>query len=162
MTVDGEVREMPERGYGSQGILKLSKGKEIKGQGGTTGLLLTGLKKKFNITTIGFFILKSSRRWEFDRYALSQRQHKLSWELQDQIKLKVRAEYNKHKAASVEAYGYNEFYLINGKDMQVQNANLDEIKENAKKGDIRRAFSKSMKQRTVSRVLLNKFIKQVA
>ena len=30
--------------------------------------------------------------------------------------------------------------------MQVQNANLDEIKENAKKGDIRRAFSKSMKQ----------------
>ena len=83
MTVDGEVREMPERGYGSQGILKLSKGKEIKGQGGTTGLLLTGLKKKFGITTIGFFILKSSRRWEFDRYALSQRQHKLSWELQD-------------------------------------------------------------------------------
>ena len=162
MTVDGVVREMPERGYGSQGILKLSKGKEIKGQGGTTGLLLTGLKKKFGITTIGFFILKSSRRWEFDRYALSQRQHKLSWELQDQIKLKVRAEYNKHKAASVEAYGYNEFYLINGKDMQVQNANLDEIKEDAKKGDIRRAFSKSMKQRTVSRVLLNKFIKQVA
>ena len=46
--------------------------------------------------------------------------------------------------------------------MQVQNANLDEIKEDAKKGDIRRAFSKSMKQRTVSRVLLNKFIKQVA
>ena len=27
---------------------------------------------------------------EFDRYALSQRQHKLSLELQDQIKLKVR------------------------------------------------------------------------
>jgi len=46
--------------------------------------------------------------------------------------------------------------------MKVENTNLDEIKENAKKGDIKRLFSKSMKQRTVSRVLLNKFIKQVA
>jgi len=161
-TVDGRLVELPERGYGSQGILKLSKGKEIKSQGGTTGLLLQGLKKKFGITTIGFFILKSARRWEFDRYALSQRQQKLTWDLQDQIKMKVRQEYNKHKAASVEAYGYNEFYLINGKDMVVQNANLDELKEDAKKGDIRRVFSKSMKQRTVSRVLLNKFIRQVA
>ena len=46
--------------------------------------------------------------------------------------------------------------------MQVQNANLDEIKENAKKGISEDRFSKSMKQRTVSRVLLNKFIKHVA
>jgi hypothetical protein len=46
--------------------------------------------------------------------------------------------------------------------MKVENSNLDELKETSKKGDIKRIFGKSMKSRTVSRVLLSKFIKQVA
>ena len=46
--------------------------------------------------------------------------------------------------------------------MKVENNNLNELKEDAKKGDIKRVFGKSMKSRTVSRVLLSKFVKQVA
>ncbi len=74
----------------------------------------------------------------------------------------LKKEFSKNKSCATQQDGYNEFYLINGKDMKVQNANLDEIKEDAKKGDIKRVFTKSMKSRTVSRVLLSKFIRQVA
>jgi ABC-type Zn uptake system ZnuABC Zn-binding protein ZnuA len=76
--------------------------------------------------------------------------------------MQLKKEFSKNKSVAVSQNGYNEFYLINGKDMSVQNSDLNELKEDAKKGDIKRIFTKSMKSRTVSRVLLSKFIRQVA
>ena len=46
--------------------------------------------------------------------------------------------------------------------MDVQQVDLSQLKDGAKKGDIRRLFSKSMSNRIQSRVVLNKFIEQVA
>jgi hypothetical protein len=48
--------------------------------------------------------------------------------------------------------------------MEVENANqgLDSITGDLKAGKIKQIFSKSMKGRITSRVLLNKFIEQVA
>ena len=64
---------------------------------------------------------------------------------------------------AVQQEGYNEFYIINGKTMKVENSQLNDIKTDAKAGEIKRIFGKSMKQRTVSeyyyRSLLNKWHK---
>ena len=146
-------------GYGKKALLKIGT-KYIQSKGNTTSLLLQGLKKKFNITTIGFFIVKTRRSWEFERYLGVD--HIKDYSLREQKIMTLKKEFSKNKSCSTMQEGYNEFYLINGKDMSVQNANLNELKEDAKKGDIKRVFTKSMKSRTVSRVLLSKFIRQVA
>ncbi len=146
-------------GYGKTALLKIGS-KYIKTKGNTTALLLQGLKKKYGITTIGFFIVKTRRSWEFERYLGLE--HIKDWSLREQKTMQLKKEFSKNKSVAVSQNGYNEFYLINGKDMSVQNSDLNELKEDAKKGDIKRIFTKSMKSRTVSRVLLSKFIRQVA
>ena len=73
-----------------------------------------------------------------------------------------RSEFLKNKCASVRQEGYTEYFLINAKSMKVENADLANVLSDTKKGDIKRIFGKSMKNRTVSRVLLSKFIKRVA
>ena len=129
---------------------------------GTTGLLLEGLKRKFNMTTIGFYLLKRTQRYEFERYALSGKQRDLPYSLREELLTKKKAEFNKNKSCSVKSDGYSDFFLINAKTMKVENTDLNELKEDSKKGDIKRIFGKSMKSRTVSRILLSKFIKRVA
>jgi hypothetical protein len=165
-TVDGKLK-CPGDSYGTIPILKLGS-KQIKSSGedywrnSTTGLLLEGLKRKFKLTTIGFFLIKNTRRWEFDRYALSDKQQNLPYSIKDEIKQKIRSEFLKNKCASVRQEGYSEYFLINAKTMKVENADLANVLSDTKKGDIKRIFGKSMKNRTVSRVLLSKFIKRVA
>jgi hypothetical protein len=60
--------------------------------------------------------------------------------------------------------GYNKYFLLNGKKMSVQTTDqsLNEIKTDMKAGRIKQLFSKNMKGRITSRVLLNKFIEEVA
>ena len=147
-------------GYGKKALLKIGSKYIQNKTGNTTSLLLNGLKKQFGITTIGFFIVKTRRSWEFERYLGVD--HIRDYALREAKIMTLKKEFSKNKSCATQQDGYNEFYLINGKDMKVQNANLDEIKEDAKKGDIKRVFTKSMKSRTVSRVLLSKFIRQVA
>jgi hypothetical protein len=45
--------------------------------------------------------------------------------------------------------------------MDIENANLNAIKSDNTTSEIKRIFSKSMKGRLYSRVLLNKFIEQI-
>lgn len=156
--IDGTLQPKRE-GYGKTALLKVGS-KYIKTKGNTTALLLQGIKRKYNVTTIGFFIVKTRRSWEFERYLGLD--HIKDYFLRDQKADMLKKEFSKNKSVAVSQNGYNEFYLINGKDMSVDNANLNDLKEDAKKGDIKRVFTKSMKSRTVSRVLLSKFIKQVA
>ena len=54
------------------------------------------------------------------------------------------------------------YYIVNAKDMKVQNTDLEGINDTMKTGKIKQLFSKSMKGRITSRVLLNKFIEKVA
>ena len=129
---------------------------------GTTGLLLEGLKRKFNMTTIGFYLLKRTQRYEFERYAFGMKQRELPYSLREELYHKKRAEFTKNKSCSVKQDGYTDFFLINAKTMKVENTDLNELKDDSKKGEIKRIFGKSMKARTVSRILLSKFIKRVA
>ena len=167
-TQDGKLTKT-DNDWGAIPVLKLG-AKQIKAKGNdyyrnsTTGLLLEGLKRKFNLTTIGFFLLQRTQRYEFERYALSEKQMSLPWGIREELYNKIRSEFTKNKSASVKQEGYSEYFIINAKTMRVENTNLEELDKmtTPKRGDYKRIFGKSMKSRTVSRVLLSKFIRRVA
>ena len=58
--------------------------------------------------------------------------------------------------------GYDEIYLLVGDNMQVEDGQMATPSENAKKGEIKRLFTSTLKSNKQSRILLNKFISQVA
>ena len=58
--------------------------------------------------------------------------------------------------------GWSELYLIKGgKDLNVEDSVL-EVKDDAKKGEIKRAFSKFNKGKLKNRLLLSKFVDMIA
>ena len=58
--------------------------------------------------------------------------------------------------------GWTELYLIRGgKNLDVKETNLD-VNTGAKKGEIKRAFSKMNKNKLKNRLLLSKFVDMVA
>jgi hypothetical protein len=67
------------------------------------------------------------------------------------------------KAIAINKSGYSKYFLLDGKKMNVENFSFDdaEIKK-ATPSEFKRLFGKSMQSRLVSRVVLNKFIKEVA
>ena len=121
-----------------------------------TNLLLDVIRKEHGVSTIGFFILKRTRGWDADKYLGSSYTN-------DEKYLKRRAQLRKNKVAVInDEYGYDEFYVLNKKHLNVENSSISDIPDTANTKDIRRAFSNSMKGRITSRVLLNKFIERVA
>jgi hypothetical protein len=76
---------------------------------------------------------------------------------------KVMAEFRKNKVLVVtENTGYDELYLLAGGSMNVSDSHMATPSEDAKKGEIKRLFAGSLKSNHSSRVVLNKFISQVA
>ena len=127
---------------------------------GITGTLLNMLRDYHNITTIGFYLVKRIRRWETDVYFRPQ--HIRDYTKREEIYQKNRSKFNKEKVCTVPQKGYDDYYIVNAKDMKVENTDLDGINDTMKTGKIKSLFSKSMKGRITSRVLLNKFIEKVA
>ena len=128
---------------------------------GFTGTLLNLLRKYHGVTTIGFYLIKRIRRWETDMYFRPQGR-KLTWDQKEAQYHKNRQKFNKEKSVSVAQMGYDDYYIVNAKDMKVENTDLKGINDTMKPGKIKNLFSKSMKGRITSRVLLNKFIEKVA
>ncbi len=125
---------------------------------GLTSMLLRSLKDQYDVNVIGFFILKRVKRWDIERYfdgaTYFEREKKY---------LDARKQMTKDKAIIVNKKSYDKFFLLDGKSMDVQNFDIQEAK--VKKGtpsELKRIFGKSMKNRLVSRVVLNKFIQEVA
>ena len=127
-----------------------------------TTILLDMIRKKYGVKTVGFYILKDLRRWSFDRFVPEYETNKNGRTIKVRDRQVQRKKFLKDKSLCISKRGYNEYYLLNGKSMDVQQVDLSQLKDGAKKGDIRRLFSKSMSNRIQSRVVLNKFIEQVA
>ena len=75
----------------------------------------------------------------------------------------MRKELTRDKAIAVNADGYDKFFILDGKKLDVENLDMSNVE--VKKGtpsELKRIFGKSMANRLVSRVVLNKFIKEVA
>ena len=120
-----------------------------------TSTILDTIKKKHNIKTIGFYLIKRTRGYESDRFFRA-------YGTDRDAALKRKKDFTKDKVCTINKPGYDEYFLVNVKNMAVQNADLDTIKTDMKAGRIKQLFSKSMKGRITSRVLLNKFIQNVA
>jgi len=120
-----------------------------------TSTILDSIKKKHNVKTIGFYLIKRTRGYENERFFRSYGKDR-------DDSLKRKKDFTKDKVCTVDKPGYDEYFLVNVKNMAVQNTDLSSLKSDMKAGRIKQIFSKSMKGRITSRVLLNKFIQNVA
>jgi len=75
----------------------------------------------------------------------------------------ARKQMTKDKAIAVNKEGYDKYFLLDGKRMKVENFSLDDAQiKKETVGEFKRMFGKAMQNRLVSRVVLNKFIQEVA
>jgi len=121
--------------------------------------LLNHIKKSYNVNVIGFYIIKRVRRWDIEKYITNYTDYS------DKIaKYNVlRKQMTKDKAIAVDHEGYHKYFILDGKKLDIQNFDMNQ--EQVKKGtpsELKRIFGKSMANRLVSRVVLNKFIQEVA
>ena len=144
--------------YDKQAVLQIGKDKIVsEGYGDLTTKLLNHIGKKYDMNVIGFFILKRVKNWDIEQYLdgdFVARQKALAI---------AKKEMSKNKAIAVDKNGYSKYFLLDGKKMKVEQFDLAEA--NVKKGtssELKRIFGKSMANRLVSRVVLNKFIAEVA
>jgi len=154
--------KMERSGYSGQMILKHGKKSytlpdDVFSYSGQrlTSLLLTILKSKYGVVNLGFYILKNVRSYEAERYFGNKWSDREKYE-------KNKKDWLKNNVACVEQSGYDQYFVMNGKKMEVETTDISEITNDMKAGRIRQLFSKSMKGRITSRVLLNKFIERVA
>jgi hypothetical protein len=67
----------------------------------------------------------------------------------------------KNKFYDLKDAGYDKYFLVNNKDLIVENSELSVEKDSSKK-DIMKAFITNQKKKLINRVLLNKFIAEIA
>jgi hypothetical protein len=121
-------------------------------------MLLDYISKEYDTNVIGFYLLKRVRRWDLERYAEGK-----DYYAREKDYARLRKQMTKEKAVDVDKFGYNKYFLINGKTMKVENFSLQEATvKKGTTGELKRIFAGSMKQRITSRVVLNKFIQEVA
>ena len=120
---------------------------------GLTENLLQILKDRTGSKVLGFYV---SARKRIDNYAMDKY-------FDYQMRSKIHAQFRKDKVVTVtNSTGYDEIYLLAGDNMQVQDGQMATPSENAKKGEIKRLFTSTLKGNKQSRVMLNKFISKVA
>jgi hypothetical protein len=125
-----------------------------------TDTLLDMIKSDHNPTIVGFYIIKRIRRLDLDRFIGTDYK---DYEHKEKLRFKIQKAFRTENAAIVKQNGYDKYFLLNGKKLKVENFNLQDA--TVKKGtgaELKRLFGKSMKNRLVSRVVLNKFIAEVA
>ena len=128
-----------------------------------TDALLKVLKQRTGCKVLGFFVDEKTTigKSTLNRYFPQEDFYGLGFKTFD--RKKVNAEFRKNKVLVVtENTGYDELYLLAGGKMNVVDSGMATPSENAKKGEIKRLFAGSLKNSKTSRVVLNKFIKQVA
>ena len=127
-----------------------------------TDSLLDALRERTGTKVLGFYIASGKK---IDRYTLEKYFPVYSYDKKQKVfdRKKVMAEYRKNKCLVVKHNSaYDEFYLLAGGNLQVSDGQMATPSENAKKSEIKRLFTSTLKENKDSRVVLNKFISQVA
>jgi len=154
-----EKSEYDDEEYYRQKVYQIGKSKFVGSYGDFTNNLLTHLQKEHKCNVIGFYVIKRVKRWDIEKYINNYKDYS------DKINQynKLRKELTRDKAIAVNADGYNKFFILDGKKLAVESFDMGNVE--VKKGtpsELKRIFGKSMANRLVSRVVLNKFIKEVA
>jgi hypothetical protein len=126
-----------------------------------TNGLLDSLRERTGTKVLGFYISSGK---QVDRNTMDQYFPSYSYDGRKTFdRKKVMAEFRKNKCLVVKhSIGYDEFYLLAGGEMQVTDGQMATPSENAKKSEIKRLFASNLKTNRDSRIVLNKFISQVA
>ena len=149
--------------YKSNMILRDTKTKKeyLVGFRDMTHSLLDSLRERTGTKVLGFYISSGK---QVDRNTMDQYFPSYSYDGRKTFdRKKVMAEFRKNKCLVVKhSIGYDEFYLLAGGEMQVTDGQMATPSENAKKSEIKRLFASNLKTNRDSRIVLNKFISQVA
>ena len=121
--------------------------------------LLNHIKKQHDVNVIGFYIIKRVRRWDLEKHVGDYKDY---YDKEKKVN-NMRKELTKHKAVACVNEGYDKYFILDGKKMAVENFDMSgaEVKKGTP-SELKRIFGKSMANRLVSRVVLNKFIQEVA
>jgi len=123
-----------------------------------TAMLLNHIKSEHNVNVIGFFLLKRIRKWDLERMCVGK-----TYIDREKEYNQMRKQMTKEKAVAVDKPGYNKYFILNGKTMDVKNFSMaDATVKKGTSSELKRIFAGSMKDRITSRVVLNKFIQEVA
>jgi len=123
-----------------------------------TAMLLNHIKSEHNVNVIGFFLLKRIRKWDLERMCAGK-----TYLDREKEYNQMRKQMTKEKAVAVDKPGYNKYFILNGKTMDVKNFSMaDATVKKGTSSELKRIFAGSMKDRITSRVVLNKFIQEVA
>ena len=119
----------------------------------TTETLFNSLRKATGANIIGFFLVNRLDRYKASHYSIDNN----SFE-------SIMDSWRKEKCIVAEIDGYDNLYIIkDGSDLQIEErSELDKIDAGSKKSAIRTAFKKMNRKKLRNRVVLNKFIEQVA
>ena len=160
------------RGYRAQTVIKdgnkryttaFSELDRISGsRASLTSSLLKMIKDKYNATTIGFYLSKRVNKNSFEHFVPASIYKNGQYQGVNPNFEKLRKQFLKDKVIEILRPGYDSYYVVNAKDMDVENYTLGNIAADESTSNIKRMFTKSMKNRIYSRVLLNKFIEKIA
>jgi len=133
------------------------------GREGLTDALLESLKERTHSKVIGFFIESRKRISAQTLEQYYPESNYYTGKKKTFNRQVVMAEFRKNKCLVVkDNTGYDELYLLAADNMKVEDGLMATPSENAKKGELKRLFTSTLKSNRQSRVVLNKFISQVA
>ncbi len=122
----------------------------------TTATLLTMLKDRTKCNVVGFFLAQTSGKGS----KVSNRDIQYMFPNQDPRDL--RKVLRKDKVLVCESMGYDEYYFVpGGEALAIDDGEL-EVNGDMTRGKMAKGFANYMKGKLVNRVLLNKFVEQIA
>ena len=118
-----------------------------------TEILFDSLRKSTGANIIGFFLVNRLDRHKVGYYAPKHSDYE-----------EIMSSWRKEKCIVTQMDGYDNLYIIkDGADLQIDSTSeLDKVDAGSKKSAIRNAFRKMNRKKLRNRVVLNKFIEQVA
>ena len=119
-----------------------------------TAALLDLLKNRTGTNLIGYYILNSLSKYRINGFIMGQG---LINEDTQNIIHKIK----KEKFYAINSYVYDKYFLVKSDDLNINDEELT-VKSDSSKKDILKSFMQSQKSKIVNRVLLNKFIAEIA
>jgi len=121
-------------------------------RGSVTNALVAALRDKHSCNVVNFYIIDRFKQYDASEFSTA--------DIPPQV---ILSKFRKEGHIIAENYGgWSELYLIKGgRDLGVEESVL-EVKEDAKRGEIKRAFSKFNKGKLKNRLVLSKFVDMVA
>ena len=121
-------------------------------RGSVTNALVEALRDKHSCNVVNFYIIDRFKHYDASEFSTA--------DIPPQV---ILSKFRKEGHIIAENYGgWSELYLIKGgRDLGVEESVLT-VKEDAKRGEIKRAFSKFNKGKLKNRLVLSKFVDMVA